>query len=193
MTARPKLVALSGSPRSPSRTDALVTTIAAAIADRVRVDVHHLTVGAIAPLILPALTRDRLSSEGEAVIAAIEDADLLVIGTPIYRASYTGLLKHVLDLVAYDALTGRIVVLAATGGSPLHGLAVEHQLRPLMSFFATHTAPTGVYATDTDFTNYRLTNPAIHRRIDLAVTDVERLLAGWTPRPNPSALTGATP
>jgi FMN reductase len=185
---RPKLVSLSGSPRSPSKTDVLVSTLSSAITQRTSAESKSFTLSEIAPAVLPALTRENLSPEGEAVIATIEAADIVVVGTPVYRASFTGILKHVLDLVRYDALIGRIGVLAATGGSPLHGLVVEHQLRPLLSFFGTHTAPTGVYATDADFTDYKITNSAITKRIDSAANEVQRLLTGWSASPEPSAL-----
>ena len=77
--------------------------------------------------------RPRPEGEGKALIRALEAADLIVVGTPVYRASYTGALKHVFDLLHKDSLAGKPAVLAATGGSALHGLVTEHQLRPLLA------------------------------------------------------------
>jgi len=61
------------------------------------------------------------------------------------------------------------VLLAATGGSDRHALAIDHQLRPLFSFFQAHTLPIGVYATDKEFDNYRVSSDALRARIALAV------------------------
>jgi FMN reductase len=181
LNRRLKLLSISGSPRNPSRTEALVTAIGRSVANRVSAEWRHFGVPEIAPAIMPALTAKDLSAEGHEVIARVESADILVVGTPVYRASFTGLLKHLFDLVRFDALRGRISVLAATGGSPLHGLIAEHQLRPLMSFFGTHTVPTTIYAEERDFTEYEISNPAIRQRIENAAEDVARLIDGRSP------------
>ena len=108
-------------------------------------------------------------------------ADILVVGTPVYRASYTGLFKHVFDLVHYDALIGTTVVLTATGGSPLHGLVMEHQLRPLFGFFRAHTVPSAVYATEVDFDQYELTSPLVRERVQRAADEAVRFAARGYP------------
>ena len=82
------------------------------------------------------------------MIDDIERADLLIVGTPVYRGSYTGAFKHVFDLVRHDRLRGTPVILTATGGSQMHGLVTEHQLRPLFGFFGALSLPTTVYATN---------------------------------------------
>jgi FMN reductase len=61
------------------------------------------------------------------------------------------------------------VLLAATGGSDRHALIIDHQLRPLFSFFQALTLPVGVYGTEADFTDYKVTSKALDERIDLAV------------------------
>jgi len=61
------------------------------------------------------------------------------------------------------------VLLAATGGSDRHALIIDHELRPLFSFFQALTLPIGVYATEADFENYQVKNPAVTARIALAV------------------------
>jgi FMN reductase len=93
----------------------------------------------------------------------------LVIGTPVYRASYTGALKHLFDLVHHEAFLGKPVILTATGGSHLHGLVTEHQLRPLFGFLNALTLPTKVYAVETDFLDYRVSSQKILDRADRAV------------------------
>jgi len=62
-------------------------------------------------------------------------------------------------------------LLAATGGSHLHGLVCEHQLRPLFGFFNALTLPTAVYATEADFHDYALVNPQVIARIKRAAAE----------------------
>ncbi|MEK1925922.1 MAG: NAD(P)H-dependent oxidoreductase, partial [Rhizobium giardinii] len=133
-----------------------------------------------------ALRADQLDAEGRAIIDAVEAADVLVVGSPVYRASYTGALKHLFDLVDYRALTGKRVILVATGGTPLHGLMTEHQLRPLFGFFNALSLPTAVYATEADFTDYYISNTAVHERINRAVSE----LAQVRPTADQSAVAG---
>ncbi|MDL5351627.1 NAD(P)H-dependent oxidoreductase [Microbacterium sp. zg-YB36] len=88
--------------------------------------------------------------------------------TTVYRASFTGLFKHLFDFVEQYALVGTPVLVAATGGDR-HALMLEHQLRPLFGFFQALTLPVGVYASAADFDGYVLRSPAVHARIDQAV------------------------
>lgn len=99
-----------------------------------------------------------------------------MVGTPVYRASYTGALKHLFDLVDYRALAGKTVLLAAAGGSPYHGLVLEHQLRPLFGFFGAVTVPTGVYGSPDDFIGAEIVGSAITDRISRAATEAVSLL-----------------
>jgi len=61
-------------------------------------------------------------------------------------------------------------------------LAIDHQLRPLFSFFQAHTLPIGVYATDKEFDNYRVSSDALRARIDLAVARAVPVLRQREPR-----------
>ncbi len=165
------ILGISGSVRRPSRTTSLVRSIAERISElsNGRADVIELVDAA--PHLFAALDRNRLGEEGRDIVHRVETADVLVIGTPVYRASYTGALKHLFDLVDHRALAGKPVVLAATGGSPLHGLVTEHQLRPLLSFFGSLTLPTTLYAVESDFEDFRLADPAIAARIEKAARE----------------------
>lgn len=84
-------------------------------------------------------SRGALGAAGERIIQRVEKTGLMVVGTPVYRLSYTGALKHLFDRVDYRALAGKTVLLAAAGGSSYHGLVLEHQLRPLFGFFGAVT------------------------------------------------------
>ncbi len=79
--------------------------------------------------------------DAKLVIEKIINADALIIGTPMYRGSYTGRLKNVFDILPNDALMGKPVGLIATGGSDHHYLALEQELRPLLIFFYAFVIP----------------------------------------------------
>lgn len=68
----------------------------------------------------------------------------------MFTASYSGLFKPFFDLIDPDALTGKPVLIAATGGTARHCLVLEHALRPLFSCLRTAGAPTAVYAASED-------------------------------------------
>ena len=91
--------------------------------------------------------RDPAKYGGDAkyVIEKIDDADALIIGTPMYRGSYTGMLKNVFDILPNNALMGKPVGLIGTGGSNHHYLALEQELRPLLTFFYAFVIPGTVY------------------------------------------------
>ncbi|TIX99332.1 MAG: FMN reductase, partial [Mesorhizobium sp.] len=100
--------------------------------------------------------------------------DVLVVGSPTFKGSYTGLFKHFFDLLDQSSLRGKPVILAATGGGDRHSLVVEHQLRPLFGFFEALTLPTAIYASDKDFANGVLVSEAIHARARQAVAEACR-------------------
>ncbi|MCA8063491.1 FMN reductase [Burkholderia sp. AU38729] len=163
------VVAISGGLQRPSRTLALTDAIVAALGAALPIETRLIELGEIGSRLAGALTRAQVPADLDAQIRAIETADALVVASPVYRASYTGLFKHLFDLVHHEALIDVPVLLAATGGSERHALVIDHQLRPLFSFFQARTLPIGVYASESDFDQYQITNPALRARIALAV------------------------
>jgi FMN reductase len=168
MTNKLSVVAVSGGLQRPSRTLVLVEEILAALSDLLPIDIHLIELGLLVPELGRSVYRNQVPADLEAHLKAIETADALVVASPVFRASYTGLFKHLFDLVHQDALVETPVLLAATGGSERHALVIEHHLRPLFSFFQASTLPIGVYASERDFTGYTLTSPALRDRIALA-------------------------
>jgi len=169
-TATPlRVVAVSGTLSTPSKTDALVEAILDELALVLPIERHVIRVSELGPLFAGALTRDELDERVERELRAIEGADLLIAASPVYRASFTGLFKHLFDFVEQYALVDVPVLLAATGGSERHALILEHSLRPLFGFFQALTLPLGVYAHASDFTDRRVTAPLLQERIRAAI------------------------
>jgi len=162
------VVALSGGTWRPSRTLVLTQALLAELSGHLSFNAHLIELGDIARPVGAALSRQELPAEVEAELQAIENADLLIVAAPVYRGSYPGLLKHLFDLIDLNALIDTPVLLAATGGSERHALVLDHQLRPLFSFFQALTLPIGVYATEADFSNYQITSDLLKARIQLA-------------------------
>jgi FMN reductase len=172
MTTPLDIVAVVGSTAYPSRTRALVDALVAALEQRLAACVHIVQLGEIARALGQALTRDELAPAVEAELRRIESAGLLIAAAPVYRGSFPAHFKHLFDLVGQDALVDKPVLLAATGGSERHALVLEHQWRPLFSFFQSLTLPIGVYASNADIERavegYQIATASLQARIALA-------------------------
>jgi FMN reductase len=164
-----KVVGVSGSLQAPSRTITLVEEIVGAIGLELPIEPRIVKINELGPSFAGALNRKQVPVEVEDALQAIETADVLVVASPVYRASFTGLFKHLFDFVDQYALVDTPILLAATGGSERHALIIEHQFRPLFGFFQALTLPVGVYAHDSDFTDYTLTSGFLRDRITKAV------------------------
>jgi FMN reductase len=166
-----------------SRSASLVNAIVDHVAEMTPIDCHRLELGKIAPGFGGIVSAKEASVELARELNAIETADVLVVGSPVYRGSYPGLFKHLFDLIHQESLIGVPVILSATGGSERHALVIEHQLRPLFAFFQALTLPVGVFATDADFANYEINSEMLKSRIALAVERARPFL-----RPRPEAI-----
>lgn len=169
MSNKLKVVAVSGNVQRPSRTLILVEELLIALGASLPIEVRLIELGQIGPALAGTLQRKQLPAEIESDLQAIENADLLIAATPVYRASYTGLFKHLFDFIHHEALVDVPVLLAATGGSDRHALIIEHQLRPLFAFFQALTLPVGVYGAEADFHDYQIHSAPLKARVALAV------------------------
>ena len=160
MQHRLKIAAVIGSFQRPSRTAALVEALLERFAERLPVDIDVIEISDIGKALGGAFSVSALPEAVRRQFAAVESADFLIVAAPVFRGTYPGLFKHFFDLVGQNALVDTPVLLAATGGSDRHAL---------VSFFQSLTLPIGVYGTETDFSDYRVSSPALQARIDLAV------------------------
>jgi FMN reductase len=110
------------------------------------------------------------------VIDKVVAADGLIVVTPIFKASFPGLFKSFFDVLETDALTGKPVLLAATGGTARHSLAIEFALRPLFAYLQALTVPTGVFASSHDWGTDG--SNALSQRVDRAAAELVSLLKG---------------
>lgn len=170
-----KAVGISGSPRPGSRSRQLVERVLAALAKN----------GARVQLVdLAALPADALLGRGTdpqvaAAVEATSHAEIVVAGTPVYRATYTGLLKAFFDLFPRDALAAAVGVPLVTGAGLEHALSVDHGLRPLFASLGARTVAAAIYATDSQFPN-GAPEPAVLAAVDRATREALALAAAIT-------------
>jgi FMN reductase len=172
-----QVAAVNGSPSEKSKTaglvEVIVQTLTEALAgEGIGVEATRIDVYRLGPAFTSAVDRDTAGSDVQATLKQVEQADLLIAATPVFRGSYTGMFKHFFDLVDQYALANKPVLLAATGGGEHHALVLEHELRPLFGFFQALTVPVAVFASAGDFDGTTLLNPRVYGRIEIAVTDV---------------------
>jgi FMN reductase len=118
----------------------------------------------------------------------ITAAAAVLIAAPVYRASFPGVLKNLLDIVPVEALQGKPVGIVAMGGSAHHYLAVDTQLRQVLGWFGALVAPTGVYLTGSDFRDGQLTSDSARQDLAALADTLLILLRRLDP-----ALLGPTP
>ncbi|SEM43805.1 NADPH-dependent FMN reductase [Streptacidiphilus jiangxiensis] len=139
------LLVISGSPARSSRT----APLAGHLARRLSLsgfDVEHLDLRGLPPDAL--LEADTAHPEVRRALDAVAAADGVVVATPVYKASYTGLLKAFLDLLPQDGLAGKTVLPLATGGTIAHLLSIDYALRPVLSALAARHVVGGVFLLD---------------------------------------------
>ncbi len=142
-----KAVVVVGNPKLQSRTRAAVVALAEAVLASAGAD-DGVTVIELSPLV-GAL----FSWSDEAVAEAKREvltSELLVIASPVYKASYTGLLKAFLDQFGRDELGAIATVPLMVGASPAHSLAVESQLRPVLVEIGASCPTRGVYVLESE-------------------------------------------
>jgi FMN reductase len=87
----------------------------------------------------------------ESMVNAVVSADALIVVTPIFSTSYSGLFKSFIDILDPDALTGKPVLIGANAGTARHSLAIDYAIRPLFAYLHAQPVSTGVFAASADW------------------------------------------
>jgi FMN reductase len=139
------ILAIAGNPTDPSRTRGLVEYTNTLLQQQ---GFSTETI-AVRDFSAEALVYGQYNSPAlEPIKAKLEQADGVIVATPIYKASYTGVLKAFLDLLPQRAFEGKVVLPIATGGTIAHLLAVDYALKPVLSELKARHVLGGVYAVD---------------------------------------------
>jgi FMN reductase len=156
-TMRPlRLAAVSAGLSQPSSTRLLADRLSGAVRSTLAENGRdvRLTVIELRDLAVDIANNLVTGFPGPVLADAIDEvarADGLITVTPIFTASYSGLFKSFFDVLDNDLLAGKPVLIAATGGSARHSLALEHALRPMFSYLRAVVVPTAVYAASEDW------------------------------------------
>jgi FMN reductase len=143
----PHILILNGSPSAESRTARLLDHFAG------QLSLDGWSVNQIALRTLPA--QALLAGDFDAIPLvsarlAVEEADAIVVATPVYKGAYTGLLKAFIDVLPHRALVDKSVLPIASGGTLAHYGVIDHALKPILAALgATYTLP-GIFVLDTD-------------------------------------------
>jgi FMN reductase len=200
MTAASRsLVVVSAGLGQPSSTRLLADRLTAAVE-------RHLEDAGVAAQIRVVELRDHAqdltnhlltgfpSAKLQAAIDAVLGADGLVAVSPIFSASYSGLFKLFFDVVERDGLAGMPTLIAATGGTARHSLALEHALRPLFAYLNAATVATSVFAAAEDWgTAGVAAEGSLVERIDRAAAELATAVARHEPRTAPDPFADPVP
>ncbi|WP_099350627.1 NADPH-dependent FMN reductase [Erwinia amylovora] len=146
-----RVITLAGSPRFPSRSTALLTLCQQALEKR-GVEVIPWNLHNFHP---EDLLYARFDSPAlQALTEDLQSADGLIIATPVYKASFAGALKTLLDLLPERALEHKVVLPLATGGTVAHMLAVDYALKPVLNALKAQEVLHGVFADDSQIAHY---------------------------------------
>ncbi|MET7439118.1 MULTISPECIES: FMN reductase [unclassified Streptomyces] len=169
-----KLVVVSAGLSVPSSTRLLADRLAAATAGRTSAEVEFVELRDLAVEIAHNFTNGFPGPALGAAVEAVKGADGLIVVTPVFSASYSGLFKSFFDVLSAgdaEAVAGKPVLVAATGGTARHSLVLDHALRPLFAYLRAVVVPTGVYAASEDWGAEGLAE-----RIERAAGELARLM-----------------
>ena len=111
---------------------------------------------------------EQYNDDTAAIIESVRAADGLIVASPVYRGSFTGALKNLLDHLPLESLATKPIGIVAMGATPHHFLGVDWHLRDVLAWFGALVVPTSVYLVSADFVNGELSDNAKLDLKDLA-------------------------
>lgn len=166
------IVIISGSPSQPSRTSAIAVYL-----EKILVT-EGKQVSTITVRDLPAedlLFANFNSPKIKQAQSLVEQAQAVIIVSPVYKASYPGLLKAFLDLIPEKGLVNKVVLPVATGGTIAHLLSLEYAFKPLFSVLGSQEIINGVFIVDSDISykdQLTFADTGIEQRLKTALNDL---------------------
>lgn len=148
----PKLVVILGSVTPPGRMlNALKETlrVGSSLADDLQGHLINLAECRVA--FADGRPPEQYGDDTASIVARVRDADVVIVASPVYRGSFTGALKNLLDHLPVETLSGKPVGIVAMGATSHHYLGVDWHLRDVLAWFGALVAPTSVYLSSSDF------------------------------------------
>ena len=162
------LVVVSAGLSQPSSTRLLADQLAGATrqeldAHGVTLDTHTVDLRGHGHDLINHMITGFASPGLQQVMDTVTGADGLIAVTPIFNASYSGLFKSFFDVLGDESLVDKPVLIAATGGSARHSLALEHAMRPMFVYLRAVVVTTSVFAASEDWAGASTEAPLRHR------------------------------
>jgi len=168
-----RIAVVSAGLSQPSSTRLLADRLAEAVSKTVPgLEVDVIELRDLAQDVTNNLLTGYPSPKLEAAIEKVTTADGLIAVTPIFTTTFSGLFKSFIDVLDPQSLAGMPVLLAATGGTERHSLAIDYGMRPLFSYLHAVAVPTGVYAASADWGS----DSGLHDRIERAAGELAALV-----------------
>lgn len=150
------VVVISGGLGSPSSTRVLSDDIVARLRESLAMKGESLEATVVelrelAHPIIDAMLTGFPTGELAKVVEKVAEAAALVVVSPTFSASISGLVKSFFDILETGTLTGKPALMAATGGTERHSLMIDFAMRPLLSYLGALPVRTGVFAATSDF------------------------------------------
>lgn len=145
-SASVRIVAVVGNPRPGSRTHTLARTLAAELVQVL----PGATLGEVDLAVLGPRVLDQSDAGASDAVAEVLAADMLVVASPTYKATYSGLLKSFLDRLGTGSLAGKTAVPVLLGGAPNHQLAVDVHFTPLLLELGATVPARGLFVLESD-------------------------------------------
>ncbi|MEV7429233.1 CE1759 family FMN reductase [Nocardioides sp. NPDC092400] len=173
-----RVVVVSAGLSVPSSTRLLADRLAAATvaASDEPIELQTIELRTLAHGLADHLVTGFPTGEVAEAISAVGRADALIVVTPVFTASYSGLFKTFVDVMPREYFVGKPVLVAATAGSARHSLMLDHAMRPLFSYLKAALVPTGVFAATDDFGASSDGEDPLRARIDRAAAELASML-----------------
>jgi FMN reductase len=156
-----KLVAILGSVTPPGRLlTAVKWTLDDAEAANAGLETHLINLGEQRVAFADGRRPEQYGDDTAAIVRAALDAHGVILATPVYRGSFTGALKNILDHLPLEALAGKPVGIIAMGATSHHYLGADWHLRDVLAWFGALAIPTSVYLTSNDFVDGAISESA---------------------------------
>jgi FMN reductase len=150
MTTAVRIVSVVGNPRPASRTHGIARTLADAIA-------AELAAAPATTVDLATLGPRTLAADDPDATAAVQrvlGADLLIVASPTYKGTYSGLLKAFLDRISTGALNGTRAIPMLLGGARTHQLAVDVHFAPLLLELGASVPARGLFVLESELDEF---------------------------------------
>ena len=156
----PTLLGIHGTVTSPGRLhQALQIALDAASANDTSISTDLLHLGDYQISFADGRPAEDYGHDTGKVLEQVMSAEMYIIATPIFRASFTGALKNLLDHIPVEGLMGKAIGLICMGATDHHYLTADTQLRPVLNWFGSHLVPGQVYLQSRNFQDGKRCDP----------------------------------